>query len=105
MKTEAEIQRAHDILIEIILGHVPNPFPAEVLPFMQANCDVLCWLLGCAHNKTFGENLAKIEIGLAQLGFILQKAEKPFTEATHPLRPRLDELPPPAFQVPDGPEL
>jgi hypothetical protein len=29
MKDRLEIQRAHDILIAIIIGDVPNPFPAE----------------------------------------------------------------------------
>ena len=73
MKTQAEIQKAHDQLIAIILGEVPIPFPAESKPLMQANCDVLCWLLGCAHNQTFANNLAKAEADLAARGFVLER--------------------------------
>jgi hypothetical protein len=73
MKTQAEIQKAHDQLIAIILGEVPNPFPAGTKPFMQANCDVLCWLLGCEHNKTFADNLAKAEAHLTALGYVLER--------------------------------
>jgi hypothetical protein len=73
MKTQSDIQKAHDQLIAIILGEVPNPFPAGDTRFMQANCDVLCWLLGCEHNKTFANNLAKAEAHLAAQGFVLER--------------------------------
>jgi hypothetical protein len=69
MKSQDEIQRAHDMLVAIILGEVPNPFPADALPFLQANCDVLCWLLGCEHNKTFAENLDNAEAALSSAGY------------------------------------
>jgi len=73
MKTQSDIQKAHDQLTAILLGEVPNPFPAESKPLMQANCDVLCWLLGCEHNKTFATNLAKAEADLAAKGFVLER--------------------------------
>ncbi len=88
MKTEAEIQRAHDILIEIILDRVPNPFPPDSLPFLIANADVLCWLLDHDHNTTFSNNLAKVESYMNEAGCVLEKADKPFTDATHPLGPQ-----------------
>lgn len=86
MKTELEIQRAHDILVEIILKRVPNPFPGAE-QFIIANADVLCWILNHDHNTTFRDNLAKIETYLEHQGLILYQAPEQFTDDTHPLGP------------------
>ena len=86
-RTPAEIQRAHDILVSIILGEIPNPFVASIdrlepaldklrkdrpdicaLMAMAANAEVLCWLLGHDHNTTFADNLAKIEAWMKEQG-------------------------------------
>ena len=61
------------MLIGIIPGEVTNPFPAESLPFMESNWDVLCWLLRCEHNRTFGDNRTKAEVALAAKGFVLER--------------------------------
>lgn len=87
MKTELEIQRAHDILVEIILKRAPNPFEEDAMPFLLANAAVLCWILDHDHNPAFGENLVKIQSWLLNHGYEIQKADKPFTESTHPLGP------------------
>jgi hypothetical protein len=91
MKTEAEIQKAHDILVEIILNRVPNPFPPKTRELLMARMDVLCWALDHDHNKSFEENLEKIQKFLAQLGYSLNTAAAPFTEATHPMGPTKPE--------------
>ena len=43
MKTEMEIQKAHDTLKAILFGEVPHPCPGvDLRPAM----DMLCWVLG-----------------------------------------------------------
>lgn len=72
MKTENEIQMAHDRLKAIILDEVPNPFPGVDLRPVQ---DVLCWILGHEHNPNFAENLRKIDEFLAERGFKMRKTQ------------------------------
>jgi len=67
-----EIQRAHDLLVPVLLGEVPNPFETpESKRYLHCAADVLCWILQHDHNLTFGENLEKLETGLKELGFQL----------------------------------
>ena|SRR6478736_6807472 len=77
LRDAAEVQAAHDRLVAIILGDVPNPFTDDppTLAELQAACDVLCWVLSHHHNEAFGENLKQMDEFLADLGFILRKQE------------------------------
>jgi hypothetical protein len=77
MKTELEIQRAHDLLIGIVIGEAPNPFkPGSIeQECLTVACDVLCWVLGHDHNIQFQGNLDKIENWLKQYGVVLVKGE------------------------------
>ena len=70
MKTEAEIQRAHDILAAIILKEVPLQVRPEQMERMLGSADVLCWLLDHDHNQSFTENLKRIEDAFAQMGIV-----------------------------------
>ena len=74
MLTETHVQQAHDRLVAIIVGEVPNPFgstgAADVA--VHSACDVLCWLLEHDHNTAFAENLGKIDAALARMGFALK---------------------------------
>jgi len=72
MKTQLEIQRAHDLLAGIFVGEIPFRFtPAAEKP-MHAALDVLCWVLGHDHNEAFGENLRKLEEDIRARGFVLE---------------------------------
>ncbi len=72
MRTQAEIQRAHDLLVGLIC-ELPVKVPEDVEPLIRAQCDVLCWLLECDHNGAFGGNLAALENELFAKGYVLEK--------------------------------
>lgn len=74
MRAEIDIQRAHDILAAVVLREVPCPRSANAL---KAALDTLCWVLEHdktdENNHTFGDNLQRIEDGLAKRGFHLHR--------------------------------
>jgi hypothetical protein len=72
MLSEAEIQRAHDILIAVKLGEVMVLVPDD--DSLTAAIDVLCWVLRHDHNQTFAENLAGLEAAIAATGAVLHDA-------------------------------
>src|SRR5438128_2213384 len=78
MKPLEEVQRAHDILHSVVTGAMPAPFGGAVANHCHASLDVLCWVLGHDHNKSFANNLAAIERELTERGLVLQRAEHPF---------------------------
>jgi hypothetical protein len=72
MKSRDEIQRAHDILVSVILEEVKielEPKDREAIHFAT---DVLCWVLQHEHNTAFAENLFNLETELAQKGYVLE---------------------------------
>ncbi len=71
MKTQGEIQKAHDILVAIIVKEVPIDVKPEQRKLLKAATDVLCWVLEHDHNKAFGANLALIEQEAEKKGFVL----------------------------------
>lgn len=78
MKTEAEIQKAHDILASIILGNVKGlTLPSASKAAVHCAADVLCWVLGHDHNKTFGKNLEALELAISKLGYELTGPVEP----------------------------
>lgn len=88
VRTPEEIQAAHDRLVAIILGEVPNPFDQmaaftnqdalgketvlEYGAFLQVWASVLCWVLHHDHNQTFAQHLLLIDKALAVQGFELR---------------------------------
>jgi len=62
-----EIQRAHDLLWEI---HVGRMLPG-VMRETHVALDVLCWVLQHQHNRSFADNLRKLEQQLRNLGYEL----------------------------------
>lgn len=60
MRSEAEIQRAHDMLSAVILGELPAPLTEKTRLGLHAACDVLCWVLNHDHNPNFEKNLDAI---------------------------------------------
>lgn len=74
MKSEAELQRAHDLLVGLITDPQLNKkMSREVDAMVRASADVLCWALDHSHNRNFAKNLAELEAALAQLGYFLNK--------------------------------
>lgn len=51
-RATAEIQGAHDRLVAVLLGDVPNPFPGQE-NLLNVAAGVLCWVLQHDHNTTF----------------------------------------------------
>ncbi len=78
MKTKAEIQRAHDVLCNIIITpELKDQFDAHQMKNIVQNCDVLCWVLDHDHNPTFQANLKVVEAILAAQGWELVKNATP----------------------------
>jgi hypothetical protein len=61
LKRFHEIQAAHDRLVAILVGELPNPFTDDQQQFLNVATDVLCWVLSHEHNTGFQANLDKIE--------------------------------------------
>jgi hypothetical protein len=59
MRSEEEIQHAHDLLGAIVTGQIPCP-PDAVIGNMKRMVTVLCWVLEHEHNPTFADDLARI---------------------------------------------
>jgi hypothetical protein len=72
MKTLKEVQKAHDSLVMIILGDVPNVMKEEEMVQLRSAASVLCWVLEHEHNPTFGKVLEYIEDELRKLGYVLE---------------------------------
>jgi hypothetical protein len=67
VKTKEEIQRAHDILAALILQEVPLRLDPEALQRIHGSADVLCWLLDHEHNRSFQNNLERIEAAFKEM--------------------------------------
>jgi hypothetical protein len=72
MKSEAELQRAHDLLVGILLKEIPAVFDPELLTHISVASSVLCWVLEHEHNRTFGDGITKLEADLKAQGFTLR---------------------------------
>jgi len=73
MKPQDDVQRAHDMLIGIILGEAPIKVNAQQKRLLMAQADVLCWFLDCEHNDSFRRNLDSIEMSMRKTGTMLIK--------------------------------
>lgn len=75
MKTEAEVQRAHDIMVAAILKEIPVPMTENDRKYLGAQASGMCWMLGHDHNPAFAENLEKIERWAAENGYALERRQ------------------------------
>lgn len=76
MRTETEAQRAHDLLVGILLKEMPVIFDPKFLEHINVAASVLCWVLQHEHNATFGKNIAKLEADLLAQGFTFDEISK-----------------------------
>jgi hypothetical protein len=68
LRDASEIQRAHDILKNIVLEEIPVKVDQAPL---YASLDVLCWVLRHDHNHTFADNLDGVEEAALAAGFMV----------------------------------
>ncbi len=73
MRSQDEIQRAHDAIVSLILGDLPAK--VEIHPdlrrIMNAQADVLCWVLEDDEQSEFGGNLDRLLAEFAKKGLVL----------------------------------
>lgn len=75
MKSDREVQRAHDMLVGIILGEAPMPLTVAEKQSLERQAAVLCWVLGHDHNPSFAQMLTAIEGQLQSRGIVLESHE------------------------------
>ena len=75
MRSELEIQRAHDLLVGVILKEIPMELPMEHLERLSLIAGAFCWVLRHDHQKTCAEILRAIEAEAARLGYGLAEKE------------------------------
>ena len=75
MKTADQIQRAHDLLVGLILDEEVSAqvINADDQEKVIIALDALCWVLGHNHNIKFAENIRQIELRLEALGIRIER--------------------------------
>jgi hypothetical protein len=71
MRSQEDIQRAHDLIVSGLLEKPEPVFGPEDLPMAKASADVLCWVLEHPYNLTFQENLIGLEGFFTLRGYAL----------------------------------
>lgn len=74
MKTQDEIQRAHDMIVAILTGLAPKPDDVCGTALLQVAA-VLCWSLGHDHPPAQGFKalLEQLEVAAADVGLKLER--------------------------------
>jgi hypothetical protein len=76
LRPAMEIQRAHDLLVGIILGEVPElEITDEIRDKLSAAASVLCWVLKHDHNLRFQELLDALEKAGEKVGYSFRSAK------------------------------
>jgi hypothetical protein len=77
LRTPDELQWAHDMLVGLIVDDgmrreiLGLDEDGKILVSMKANADVLCWILGHDHNRTFEKNLDAIHGAMLESGYFM----------------------------------
>ena len=72
-RTALDIQRAHDLLIELlILDRRHGQLSERAFMSISASISVLCWALGHEHNNGFAEALEGAEKDMLDSGMVLK---------------------------------
>ncbi len=61
MKTQHEIQRAHDLIVPALTGEIALPLSSDDKKFWVITANVLCWVLNHSHNLRFKAELESLE--------------------------------------------
>jgi hypothetical protein len=70
MRTQNEIQRAHDILHSLASGELDIMELRNAQKFLHLAHDVLGWVLGFPCEDAFADNLAKVEAAMRRAGVL-----------------------------------
>ena len=78
MNSEDELTQAHDLLVAVLLGEIPelNVTP-EIAALLNAAATTLCWVLDHDHNPQFENNLERLRTQIAALGYVFHKGRQP----------------------------
>jgi hypothetical protein len=60
VRSEEDVQHAHDLLGAIVTGQLPFPVDEDERGNMKRMVTVLCWVLEHEDNLTFGQDLERI---------------------------------------------
>ena len=71
MRSELQIQEAHDILVAVILKQVDLGVSLQAKSAIIAAASALCWVLEHDHNLEFPRNLAHLRAEAEKRGFVL----------------------------------
>lgn len=87
-----EIQKAHDILIDVANGNFDGGYPPGVRQAAHHSVDVLCWVLKHEHNPSFAQNIQMILNEAKRRGFIVvRKDDKPKDNGIKMNHAKIDE--------------
>jgi hypothetical protein len=71
-RSPLEVQRAHDLLMTYVFHPVlQKAVPPSLYDQIVARLDILCWMLGHAHNASFDRTLRELESLLSHFGFCI----------------------------------
>jgi hypothetical protein len=78
MRTAREVQRAHDILAELMTnpGLRQKLFPEEDMLWARWTAHCLCWILNHQHENAFAHNLEYVETVMADHGIVIKSLGK-----------------------------
>lgn len=75
-----EIQKAHDILISVILDEVNIDQDEALKKECSIACSALCWLLKHDHNTSFVDSMKALEEKIQKRGYLLEDRGTPHSE-------------------------
>ena len=75
MKTQLQIQRAHDVLLAYVLDEVPVQVTQEQRNSLAQFACTLCWVLDHDHQPKFNEVLAELEKTIESVGGIIERRD------------------------------
>lgn len=77
VKSEQEIQKAHDVLWAFVIGDMPVSATPATIQLAHAKLEALCWVLGHEHNTGFEESLVDLMAEARRRGFVLTEKSSP----------------------------
>lgn len=69
-----DIQFAHDILMQVVLGEVPFPYDnrEEAFPLIRAHLDALCYVLRHEHSSQVNDLMSHVTTFLKERGYAIR---------------------------------
>jgi hypothetical protein len=77
LRSIEELQRAHDLLVGIIMRHAPFPDVGFTMRDINLMASVLCWCMQHEYNDQFPRVLEKITADMAAHGYVLEDTRAP----------------------------